>query len=145
MSKDKGKRGERDWAKFCREHGFECRRAQQYAGGTESADVVGLPGLHVEVKAWETITTEDIRKFLAQAIRDNAGSKNIPIVAHKEDYRKWYVSMETADFVHMFMEALNESIPYPLNTTHKLTFITMPADDWMEIYKEYAAGLEGLK
>jgi len=142
-SKKKGARGERDWAKICREHGFEVRRSQQYAGGTESADVIGLPGVHCEVKAWDTITTEDIRKFLAQAIRDSAGSGNIPIVAHKEDYRKWFVSMEWDDFVRMYVEATGISgTVLTKSQFQQIYFVTIPADDWFMLYREYAVGLE---
>lgn len=46
----KGKHGEREAAKYLRSLGFDCRRGQQHAGGPESPDVVGIPGIHIEVK-----------------------------------------------------------------------------------------------
>lgn len=51
-SRDKGKRGEREFASLLREHGFDARRGQQFAGGADSPDVVSdaLAWLHVEVK-----------------------------------------------------------------------------------------------
>ena len=53
FSRDKGKRGEREVALILREHGFEARRGQQYCGANGDADVVGVPGLHIEVKRTE--------------------------------------------------------------------------------------------
>ena len=48
-SKRKGKEGELRLVHFLREHGYECRRTAQYCGKTgEAADVIGLPGLHIE-------------------------------------------------------------------------------------------------
>lgn len=47
----KGKHGERQAAKYLRSLGFgDVRRGQQHAGGPESPDVVGIPGIHIEVK-----------------------------------------------------------------------------------------------
>ena len=48
MSRDKGKRGERELANALRNCGYETRRGQQYSGTETSADVVGLPGIHIE-------------------------------------------------------------------------------------------------
>ena len=53
-SKDKGKRFERDIANYLKEHGFDARRSAQYCGNTgDAADVVGLPGFHIECKHQE--------------------------------------------------------------------------------------------
>jgi Holliday junction resolvase len=139
-SKQKGNRGERLFSKLCKEHGYETRRSQQYAGGNDSADVTGLPGIHIEVKAWDTITEGDKANFIRQAIRDAAGSKNIPIVAHKEDYRQWFITMEMTDFVLMFMESLNEVLSYPINGLYDIETVTMTAEAWFKLYKEYEAG-----
>ena len=55
-------------ARFLREQGYDCRRTSQYCGQTgDAADVVGLPGLHIECKFVERL---NIREALAQAIRD---------------------------------------------------------------------------
>lgn len=104
-SRDKGKKGEREFAALCRDQGYDARRAQQYAGGVESADVVGLPGIHIEVKRVERLNIEDA---MAQSVRD-AGDQ-IPIVAHRKNNCEW--------------------------------LITMRADDWFQIYREWEAGVE---
>ena len=67
-SKRKGKEGELRLVHFLREHGYECRRTAQYCGKTgEAADVIGLPGLHIECKAVERL---NVREALKQAVRD---------------------------------------------------------------------------
>lgn len=33
-SKQKGKRGELEWASYCRGQGYDCRRTAQYCGNT---------------------------------------------------------------------------------------------------------------
>lgn len=104
-SRDKGKKGEREFAALCRDQGYDARRAQQYAGGVESADVVGLPGIHIEVKRVERLNIEDA---MAQSVRD-AGDQ-VPIVAHRKNNCEW--------------------------------LITMKADDWFQIYREWEAGVE---
>ena len=54
----KGKRGEREWAKWLRDN-CNCknaRRGQQYQGGADSPDVVcGIPNTHCEVKRVEAL------------------------------------------------------------------------------------------
>lgn len=66
-SRNKGKRGELEFAKLCQKQGYtDSRRGQQYSG-IEGEDVVGLPGIHVEVKRVESL---NIEKALQQAIRD---------------------------------------------------------------------------
>lgn len=41
-SRRKGKEGELELSKKLKEHGFECRRGQQYCGANGDADVIGL-------------------------------------------------------------------------------------------------------
>jgi len=97
-SKRKGKDGELDFAKFCREHGYSCRRGQQY-NGLDGEDVVGLPFLHVEVKRVEKLNLEDA---LAQSIRDSQGLT--PIVAHRRNHTPWKVTMLAEDFMRLYGE-----------------------------------------
>lgn len=144
-SKQKGNRGEREWAKICREHGYDCKRSQQYCGGTtESADVVGLPYIHQEVKFGYAMTVEEIREFVIQAIMDAAISRQkittllIPIVAHKKTYGKWFVSMETTDF-RLMCNIIIDNDDLMKTITNSITYVTLPAEDWFSIYKEFEA------
>lgn len=96
-SKVKGKRSELDWAKLCREYGFDCRRTSQYCGNTgEAADVVGIPGIHQEVKWVESL---NLRKAMQQA--ENDCGENVPIVAHKKNGKEWLVTMRAVDWLEM--------------------------------------------
>lgn len=86
-SRDKGKRGEREVAALLREHGFEARRGVQYRGGADSPDVVGLPGVHIEVKRTERL---DLYGALEQSRRES-GEGETPVVIHRRNGREWVV------------------------------------------------------
>lgn len=89
-SKDKGKRGEREAAaKLSELFGVQCRRGQQFSGGPESPDVVGLPGIHVEVKRTERLK---LWESIDQATTDCG--ENIPTLLHKPNDRPWIVILE---------------------------------------------------
>ena len=98
-SKRKGGEGERQWAAFCREHGFtEARRGTQFKGGFDSPDVVGLPGIHQEIKRVEKL---NIHEAMKQAIRDSEG-KAKPIVAHRRNREEWLVTMRAEDWMEIY-------------------------------------------
>ena len=46
-------------AKYLKEYGWDCRRSQQYAGINGDADVVGLPGIHIECKRVERLNVPE--------------------------------------------------------------------------------------
>lgn len=107
--KKKGKNGELEVVRLCRAQGYEVRRSAQYCGNNEegTADVVGLPGIHIEVKRVEHLNLDDA---LAQATRDAGKTTgNIPAVFHRKNGTGWKV--------------------------------TMGADDWFKLYREWEAGL----
>ena len=100
-SKQKGARFERLLASKFREHGYDARRTAQYCGNTgEAADVVGLPGLHIEAKHQETMRLYD---WMAQAKRDAKGQK-LPAVFHKKNNAPILVTMELDDFMAIYRE-----------------------------------------
>ena len=98
-SKLKGAKGEREWARLCREEGFtNTRRGQQYSG-IEGEDVVGLPGIHQEVKRTEALRLYDA---IAQAKAEARGK--IPIVAHRRNNCEWVVIMTAKDWFKLYRE-----------------------------------------
>lgn len=107
-SRQKGARGERLWRDELREQGFKARRGQQFAGGTDSPDVIctELDHLHFEVKVVEAL---NLRDAVDQACRD-AGSKT-PVVAHKRNNSPWLVTMLAADWFKLVKGLLH---PDPL-------------------------------
>ena len=100
-SRDKGARFERTLAGRLRDYGYDCRRGQQYSGANGDADVVGLPGVHIEAKAVERLNLYDA---MAQSKHD-AKSGEIPVVMHKKNNCKILVSMELDDFMTLYKEA----------------------------------------
>lgn len=110
-SRDKGKRGERLWAEFLRDHGWtQARRGQQYRGGEDSPDVVeGIPGTHCEVKFRESL---NIYAAMHQA-QSEARAGNMPYVAHKRNRTQWLVTITGEDFVELmaFLESRSPSRP----------------------------------
>lgn len=101
-SKQKGARGEREFALLCREHGYDqARRSCQYAGRSEdSADITGLPNIHVEVKRVERL---DLQGAMSQAIRDAQGGR-LPVVAHKKNHCDWLITMRARDWFSLYRE-----------------------------------------
>lgn len=108
-SKQKGARFERQLASIFRDYGYTgSRRTAQYCGNSgEAADVIGLPGIHVEAKHQEKM---ELYKWMEQAQRDAAGGNNLPAVFHKKN-------------------------------NHEI-LVTMPLDEWMQLYKEWEAARE---
>src|SRR5258708_4108081 len=102
-SREKGKRGKRQWRDELRANGYAARRGQQFAGSAESPDVVcdALPWIHFEVKAVERLNIEEA---MEQARRDcgmrraEGGMPKVSIVAHRRNFCAWLVTMEAKTF-----------------------------------------------
>jgi Holliday junction resolvase len=97
-SREKGKRGERQWRDELRSAGYMARRGQQFYGSPDSPDVIcdDLNWLHFEVKCVERLNIEDA---MDQARRD--AGKKAPVVAHRRSFCKWLVTMEASTFFQM--------------------------------------------
>jgi len=101
-SREKGKRGEREFAKVCNEHGYNVRRTAQYCGNTgDASDCVGLPKMHIEVKRVEKLNLQDA---MAQAIHDSGKSGDMPMVAHRKNDCEWLVTMRADDWFKLYNE-----------------------------------------
>lgn len=97
-SRNKGAAGERELAAKLREYGYNCRRGQQYSGANGDADVVGLPGVHIECKRVEKLNLYDA---IAQAVRD-AKDGETPAVFHRKNNKDWLVTLRMDDFMKMY-------------------------------------------
>ncbi len=98
MSRDKGKRGEREIAALFRAHGFNARRGQQFRGGGDSPDIIhDIPGLHVEVKFRENVSPY---AALDQVSRD-AALEDTPVVFMRKLRKPWIVIMDADDFLDL--------------------------------------------
>lgn len=97
-SRNKGASGERELARKLKEYGYEARRGQQYCGSNGDADVVGLPGIHIECKRVERLNLYDA---LAQSVAD-AKTDEKPTVFHRKNNCGWLVTMRFEDFMELY-------------------------------------------
>jgi len=104
-SREKGALGERQVARILREHGYEARRGQQFCGANGDADVVGLPGIHIEVKRVERLNIDNAMEQSKNDARDG----ETPVVIHRKNGKKWLVTMSIDDFLKMYENACNEN------------------------------------
>lgn len=93
-SRQKGKRGELELSHELNELGFETRRSVQYCGADGDADVIGIPGVHIECKRVESL---NIHKAMEQAVRD-APEGDAPMVFHRKNREPWLVTMKLSDW-----------------------------------------------
>ena len=98
-SREKGRRGEIELAHKLREHGYSTRRGQQYSGTETSADVVGLPGIHIECKRVEAL---NIYTAIMQAVHDTGESGDLPAVFHRKNNQPWLVTMRLEEWLALY-------------------------------------------
>lgn len=94
----KGKKGERELATVLKSYGYECRRGQQYCGSNGDADVVGLPGIHIECKRVERLNIYDA---IGQSQSD-AKEGEIPVVMHRKNRKEWLVTMPLEEWMKLY-------------------------------------------
>lgn len=99
-SNNKGKRGERELASILKGHGYDCRRGQQYCGIAGDADVIGLPGIHIECKRVERL---NIDKAMAQA-KNDCKEEDFPTIFHRKNHCDWLVTMRLNDWIEIYRE-----------------------------------------
>lgn len=97
-SRNKGAAGERELAAKLREYGYQCRRGQQYSGANGDADVIGLPGVHIECKRVEKLNLYDA---MEQAVRD-AKNGETPVVFHRKNNKGWLATLRLDDYMKMY-------------------------------------------
>lgn len=97
-SRQKGARGERELSNKLRSYGYETRRGQQYSGINGDADVVGLPGIHIECKRVEKL---NIDNAIEQSIHD-ARYGEMPTVFHRKNGKQWLVTMPFDEWIELY-------------------------------------------
>lgn len=98
LSRNKGKRGERELARLLTLNGHPAHRGQQYSGSPDSPDIIceSLP-FHIEVKRCERLR---IHEAMNQATND-AGLSSVPLVAHRRNGGDWLAVMRMADLLEL--------------------------------------------
>lgn len=116
-SRRKGKEGELELARILRTYGFDIRRGQQFKGGGDSPDVMGLPGVHIECKRVQNLVIE---KAMVQSRTDAEGTDDVPVVMHRRNREKWKVTMDLDEFMKMYIAATDADVPrFPTCALHK--------------------------
>lgn len=105
-SQRKGADGERELAAVLREYGYEIKRGWSMSFG-EVPDLVGLPGVHIEVKRCEQVR---LSEWMQQAERDSQHFKDgLPAVFHRRSREGWRVTMNLADFMRIYCRQKTQS------------------------------------
>ena len=99
--KRKGKDGELELTRKLKDHGFDVHRGQQYCGANGDADIVGLPGIHIECKRTESFRLWDA---LSQAKAD-AKDGEMPVVMHRKNNCEWVVVQPLDDWIKLYNES----------------------------------------
>ncbi len=107
-SRRKGAKGELELSHKLKDYGYDTRRGQQYCGANGDADVVGLPGIHIECKRVEKLNLYDA---MAQAKSDAKGNEK-PTVFHRKDRCEWLVTMRLEDWIELYREWNFNSLPF---------------------------------
>lgn len=95
----KGREAERELAEILRGYGFNAEPGKALNYGTE-ADVVGLPGLHLEVKRCERL---QLPAWIEQAERDAARfNDGVPLVVFRQNRQPWRVCLRLTDFLVIY-------------------------------------------
>lgn len=98
-SQRKGAEGERELVKILQHEGYQVERGGSETYGTVP-DIVGLPGVHIEVKRVEQL---NIPEAMNQAARDSKRFQDgMPAVFHRRNRRRWMVTMALADWLRMY-------------------------------------------
>lgn len=123
-SRQKGVDGELEFRDVLRSYGFEAKRGQQHAGGSDSADVRhSIPGIHFEVKR---VQAGNPYKWLEQARRDavsglvastvegpgtGSGSgeaggagQRVPVIAHRKNHKQWIAVLDMDAFIDILLK-----------------------------------------
>lgn len=97
-SREKGKRGEREVVNLYMSNGLKARRAQQYRGSKDSADVLAPEtNHHIEVKLRQKLS---LNKWLDIATKE-AGPTKLPLVYFRSNKEDWKVCLWASDFLKM--------------------------------------------
>jgi hypothetical protein len=108
MSRDKGKRGERESCTVLeRILGIKLRRSQQVKGTADSADIEPVDSewkLHPEIKRTESTISVATYKAIKQAVADCGD--NIPFVMSRKNGEDWLIIIRVDDLIPFCEEVL---------------------------------------
>lgn len=104
-SQRKGRDGEIELSRILNEHGIPATPAQPLNFGTVP-DVVGISGIHAEVKRVEKL---NVGEAMNQAIRDSIKfGDGMPALFHRRNRQPWLVTMRLDDWITLYRSMNHE-------------------------------------
>lgn len=98
-SQAKGRKGEIELARILTAYGYDVRPGGPVSYGAEP-DIVGLPGVHCEVKRREQV---DLSAALTQASRDaEKFHDGVPVVFTRKNRQGWIACMRLEDWMKLY-------------------------------------------
>lgn len=95
----KGRSGELELVRILQQHGIPAEPGQAVSFGS-TPDVVGVPGIHPEVKRVERL---NVPEAMAQAVRDASRfGDGIPTLFHRRNRSPWLVTMQLEDWLELY-------------------------------------------
>lgn len=95
----KGADGERELARILAGYGYDLKRGGSLSFG-EVPDLVGLPGIHIEVKRVERL---NVPEAMSQSERDSKRFQDgAPAVFHRRSRSPWLVTMRLEDWMELY-------------------------------------------
>ena len=99
QSQRKGREGERELRDKLREYGYDVNCGDPLSFGSVP-DLVGLPGVHVEVKRVERL---NVPEAMQQAVRDSEKFHDgMPALFHRRNRQPWLVTVRLEDFMNLY-------------------------------------------
>lgn len=105
LSREKGKRGEREVVALLKSYGFNARRGQQFRGTKDSPDVVhDMTGFFIEVKLRQSFNLHDtLDKADGEKPHDTKS-----VVFHRKDGKRWLATMDAGEFLSEIKELFDD-------------------------------------
>lgn len=98
-SQRKGAAGERELAAVLTGYGYEIKRGGSLSFG-EVPDLVGLPGVHIEVKRVERL---NVPAAMQQAVKDSQHFRDdMSALFHHRNHQPWLVTIRLEDFMQLY-------------------------------------------
>ena len=95
----KGRHGEIELSRILNDNGIPARPGNALSFGTVP-DVVGIDGIHAEVKRVEKL---NVQEAMAQAIRDSEKfGDGMPALFHRRNRTPWLVTMRLDDWLRLY-------------------------------------------
>lgn len=97
-ARNKGATAERELARLLRDsYGYEVHRGKVFY---RESDLVGLAGIHPEVKRVEKL---NVSKAMKQAIEEAEKRQDgVPTVFHRRNNESWLVTMKLEDWIDLY-------------------------------------------